>query len=126
MRVTFRELLGARIKELRLSKNMSQRQLGKNLGVGNSTISSIERGTRNMTVQMLERIAEALDIDMLDLVAFKDEFNIPDIIKETTEHYDSIPNIYIKIFMVCYEQGLRFNYKEDYYYLYLFMKSLNT
>lgn len=126
MKDTFRKLLGERIKELRLLNNMSQRQLANSLGVGNSSIVSIEKGNRNMTIQTLERIAVALGIDVMVLVKINSGVEMPDIINGLIKSYPIIPDTYAKAFTVFYEQGLRFSKKEDYYYLFLFMQKLNS
>lgn len=49
-----------RIKELRESKNMTQKQLGAKIGTKQSTISGWELGDRTPSVRMLPQIAKAL------------------------------------------------------------------
>jgi len=56
--------IGARIKEARLNKNISQESLAEIIGVCNGThISNIERGLRGFSVQKLAEICVALDVD---------------------------------------------------------------
>ncbi|MBW8359591.1 MAG: helix-turn-helix domain-containing protein [Weeksellaceae bacterium] len=67
------KLVGKRIKEVRLSKEISQVELvGRMQGVIDTTnISRIESGRTNPTVFTLFRIAEALEVNAKDLVDIK-------------------------------------------------------
>ena len=64
------KLVGKRIKEVRLSKEISQVELvGRMQGVMDTTnISRIESGRTNPTLFTLFRIADALDVNAKDLV----------------------------------------------------------
>jgi transcriptional regulator with XRE-family HTH domain len=55
--------VGARIRDTRLAKGMTQRQLGERAGVGVPYISGIETGKERAGETVLQRIALALDID---------------------------------------------------------------
>ena len=46
------------LKRLRRDKNIKQNQLAELLGVGQSLISSIERGTRNISTEIYHKLAE--------------------------------------------------------------------
>lgn len=59
---------GKRVKQVRLSKGLSQGDLAKILGVHPSYISSIERGVRNMSLKNIERLAKALGVSIEKLV----------------------------------------------------------
>ncbi len=56
--------LGEKIKELRLSKKMSQVDLSKGLSVANSTISNWENGRRLPSVNELKRIADFFGVSL--------------------------------------------------------------
>ena len=53
-----------RLKELRLQKGYSQVELGKNLGLSNSTISMYERGERQPDFETLDLIADYFNVDV--------------------------------------------------------------
>lgn len=65
---------GKRLREIRCSLGMSQRQLAAAAKVANATISQIESGTMNPTVSMLKKILSGIPISMSDF--FADEFEI--------------------------------------------------
>ncbi|AOW10473.1 helix-turn-helix domain-containing protein [Flavobacterium gilvum] len=66
------ELLGKRIKELRLERGMSQVDLVAKMqgNIDTTNISRIEAGRTNPTVYSLYRLSEALEISMSELVNF--------------------------------------------------------
>jgi transcriptional regulator with XRE-family HTH domain len=57
-----------RIKQIRLSKNLSQGDVAKALGVHITYVSQIERGVRNPTLKNIERLAKALGVPIEDLL----------------------------------------------------------
>lgn len=59
---------GKKVKEIRTSKNMSQGDLAKILGVHPTYISGIERGVRNMALKNIEKLAKALGVKIDDLL----------------------------------------------------------
>lgn len=60
----YRFVIGAHLKKLRNSKNMSQRALSAKSGVSDSAISYYENG-RPIDVDVLNKLCTALNIDML-------------------------------------------------------------
>lgn len=54
-------LMGEAIKQARQSKNLTQEQLGKLLGVQRAQVSRIENG-RNLTISTISRIFKVLNI----------------------------------------------------------------
>ena len=68
---TFLKALGERIRELRLRKNMTQEELGFEVGNSGKQIGRIERGENNVTSCMLFQISKALKIEMKELFDFK-------------------------------------------------------
>lgn len=58
-----REVLANNIRELRLSKQLSQEELADICGLHRTYISDIERGNRNVSIDNIEKIAKGLDVD---------------------------------------------------------------
>jgi transcriptional regulator with XRE-family HTH domain len=59
--------LGRRIRELRLSLNMSQTELADKAETHQEFISDMERGEANPTLDTTVRIATALGVNVFDL-----------------------------------------------------------
>ena len=55
-------MIGARLKNLRQKKGITQNELGAILGVGKTTISQYESETRSPDTNMLQRIADFFDV----------------------------------------------------------------
>ena len=58
--------LGARIKELRLKKNISQKDLAMECNFEKASMSRIESGKTNITILTLYKIINALGADVKD------------------------------------------------------------
>ena len=58
------EKFGTRLRELRLSRNISQEELGFRSKLDRTYISSVERGKRNISLRNIEKISKALNIDI--------------------------------------------------------------
>lgn len=54
-------LIGARIREARKMRNITQRELGERIGVQTAQISKIENG-RNLTISTIVRVLNALGL----------------------------------------------------------------
>lgn len=68
------ETMGDRIKRLRLSKKLTQEELGNRLGVQKSVISKYEKGrVTNMKQSMIKKMASVLDVTPTYLMALTDE-----------------------------------------------------
>lgn len=63
------QALGRRIRDLRTSKQLSQRVLADRARTQVSYIVAIEKGRKNPTIGMLARIAAALGADLAGLVS---------------------------------------------------------
>ncbi|TCM99383.1 transcriptional regulator with XRE-family HTH domain [Paenibacillus sp. BK033] len=57
------KLVGARLRDLRKLRGLSQEQLGELAGFHFSYIGTVERGQANITLLNLEKLAKALDVD---------------------------------------------------------------
>lgn len=62
--------LGKKIKEIRLSKKISQTEIAYRCGFDKSNYNTIEAGKRNPTITSLIKIAKALDVNLIDLLSF--------------------------------------------------------
>ena len=58
-------VLGFKIKEKRLEKNLSQEELARKIGIDQSDLSKIEKGISNPSIKMINRIAKGLDTKLL-------------------------------------------------------------
>ncbi len=67
---TTKQLLGARIKELRKIKGLSQEQLSIQVDVDPKYISFIECGRSAPSLETMENIARALEVEIKDLFEF--------------------------------------------------------
>jgi transcriptional regulator with XRE-family HTH domain len=63
-----RARLGARLREWRRLRRLTQEALAERAGLSYKFIGEIERGRGNPTIDTLARLAEALDIDVTDLL----------------------------------------------------------
>lgn len=64
------ELIGARIKELRRAKNLSQDQLSERIGIDPKHLSRIELGKSFSSLETLEGIVKVLQVELKDLFDF--------------------------------------------------------
>jgi len=64
--------IGRRLREIRTEMKLSQRQLARQSGVANATISQIEAGKSNPTVSMLKKVLDGFPISLSEF--FGDEF----------------------------------------------------
>jgi transcriptional regulator with XRE-family HTH domain len=65
---SFLQQLGDRIRESRISRKLTQAQLGEASGLHRTFIGSVERGERNVAILSLRRIAGALRVPLSQLV----------------------------------------------------------
>ncbi len=70
---TTKVLLGARIKELRKIKGLSQEVLSEKVDIDPKHLSRIEVGRGFPSLDTLEKIANALDVDLKDFFEFAHE-----------------------------------------------------
>jgi len=60
----FLTMLGAKIKEIRLSKEMTQNELAMQCNFEKASMSRIESGKTNVTILTLWKIGKALETDV--------------------------------------------------------------
>ena len=63
-------LLGKRIREFRINKNLTQYQLAEIIGIDGKHLSSIELGKNMPNPQIIAKLAETFDIEVKDLFEF--------------------------------------------------------
>lgn len=68
--------IGRRLKNIRTKLGLSQRQLARQSGVANATISQIEAGKLNPTVGMLKKVLDGVPVSLGEF--FGDAFEVRD------------------------------------------------
>jgi len=68
--------LGARIRELRLKKEMTQNDLAVHCDFEKASMSRIEAGKTNITVLTLHKISKALDVELNEFFKPDGKLNI--------------------------------------------------
>lgn len=58
---------GARLRQLRKARKLSQEKVGLNAGIDRSYLGQIERGESNVSLINIQRIAEALGVEAAEL-----------------------------------------------------------
>jgi len=66
-----KKLLGARIKEIRKSKNLTQEQLAESAGIEIPSLSNIENGKNYPNSETIEKIANGLEMQIFELYIFE-------------------------------------------------------
>ena len=59
---------GERVREIRVSKNLSQEQLADLSNVHRTYIGMVERAEKNITLVNMQKIANALEVNIEDLI----------------------------------------------------------
>ena len=80
-----KQLLGARIKELRKEKGYTQQQLAELIDIDSKHLSKIEVGSSYPSLYNLEKITKVLNIEMQDLFKFEHHKNRDELIKDIIE-----------------------------------------
>ena len=81
-----KKLLGKRIREVRILRNLTQEDLSELTDIGASSISKIESGYFHPTDENLDKIAKALKIEPYKLYMFNHH-------KDTRELIEDLENI---------------------------------
>ena len=76
------EMLGSRIKALRIAKNLTQEQVADQIGVSRQKYARIESGANSITLDILSKVAEVLGVTVGDITRVLDE--IPVVGKESS------------------------------------------
>lgn len=81
---------GDRIKQYRLEKGLTQKQLGKLCGIADSNIRKYENGRQDPKLPTIRKIAVALELPLSALVADWSAFSPTEIFEDLTD--DDIKN----------------------------------
>jgi transcriptional regulator with XRE-family HTH domain len=65
-------LFGARLREMRIERGLTQPEIAARIGTSASNISDLERGIKVPTLTTVARLADALDCNVTDLVRVLD------------------------------------------------------
>lgn len=65
-----KQMIGARIGEIRKKQGMTQEELSGKMGIGPKYLSSIERGKENPTLNILISLSQALQVDLGEIFKF--------------------------------------------------------
>lgn len=83
---SIKEVVNMRIKEIRLKRNLSQRELAASLKIAPNTLSQYENAKREPDLRTLELIADVLDVSVDQLLGRDDFMNyMPARLKEAME-----------------------------------------
>lgn len=63
-----RKLFAKRLRQVRLSKGLSQEALADLAGLHRTYVGSVERSERNVSIDNMERLAKALEVDISELL----------------------------------------------------------
>lgn len=63
--------IGQRIKELRETQGMSQKELSYSADLDRSYIASVENGQRNISIVNIEKVANALNVTLTEFFKSK-------------------------------------------------------
>jgi transcriptional regulator with XRE-family HTH domain len=62
--MNLRQMIGARIKEIRVKRKLTQEQLAEKIEINPKYLSSIERGLENPTLNTFQKLSESLDVNL--------------------------------------------------------------
>ena len=79
---TLKEKFGARLKEIRRSKKMTQENLAEITGMDIPNLSNIERGKKFVSAETLSKLATALNVSESTLFDFQHKKTKNELIKE--------------------------------------------
>ena len=65
-----KQMIGARIKEIRTKKGITQEGLSERMGINPKYLSSIERGKENPTLNTFIKLSESLEVDLGEIFSF--------------------------------------------------------
>jgi len=65
--------VGARLRQLRQARRLTQEQLAERAGLSDKFIGEVERGRGNPTLTTLSALSEALGVGLIDLLGLEGE-----------------------------------------------------
>lgn len=70
--IKINELFGQKIRLVRMSKGLSQEELGNQSGLHRTYIGQVERAEKNISLKNIYKIANSLDVEIRELFDFSD------------------------------------------------------
>ena len=67
-----KNIFGIRLRELRIQRKLSQKELSEELGVGRPTITQYETGSKKPSLKMVIKIADYFDMSIDYLIGRKE------------------------------------------------------
>jgi len=67
------KVIGDKLKQIRIKRNLRQREVAKQLGVAREEISYIERGVRNISLTRLEELLKIYGLSLSGFFEDKEE-----------------------------------------------------
>jgi len=92
--------IGARLQLVRKSKDLSQRELAKRVGVTNSTISLIEQNKVSPSVSSLKKVLDGIPISLADFFTLDLDIGLPDSPFYNTDELPDVGSNGIHYFLV--------------------------
>lgn len=74
------ELFGARLREVRLKRRLSQQELAQRVGIPQPHVSAMESGVKFPNLLTVLRLAVALECKVMELVGVFDKTDLPSIL----------------------------------------------
>ncbi len=99
--------IGARLQLVRKSKELSQRELAKRVGVTNSTISLIEQNKVSPSVSSLKKVLDGIPISLADFFTLDLDIGLPDSPFYSVDELPDVGNNDIHYFLVGRRRGTR-------------------
>lgn len=93
----YKELLGARIQELRKKKGLTQLELADAIGIDPKHLSKIEVGSSYPSLHNLEKIANKLDLHIQELFNFKHCEDKEKLVQEINKLVGSADNTQLRL-----------------------------
>lgn len=103
---TFAIELGARIRELRKIKGVSQLELAYDMDMSMNTISGIELGKISPKIETLNKIATKLEVNISELFNFSDQLSKDKIVRKKVEEISRKLMSYNKEFIDIVEDSI--------------------
>jgi transcriptional regulator with XRE-family HTH domain len=74
------ELFGARLREVRLKRGLSQQELAERVGIPQPHVSAMESGVKFPNLLTVLRLADALGCKVTELIRVFDKTDLPSIL----------------------------------------------
>jgi len=68
--VDIKQMIGARIKEIRTRQRITQEKLSEMMDINPKYLSSIERGKENPTLNTIIKLGDSLEVDLGEIFSF--------------------------------------------------------